>query len=198
MSPTAEQLIRDYLNRVSVAARTNLHSDDRRAFLARMRFLIERHCGAPGTADPVEVAEVLAKLGDPEKLVEAEAARLRAGRKGLQAGTGDAQRAGGGDAQQVRGWRRCGWPRAERPGPRLATPQGTPQRRRRTPSPWLVSGTGLSSARGGTAGTSRAPVPLNPALASRRPTGEIKVQSRPITSRWRPGEALAAQAAQAA
>jgi hypothetical protein len=182
MSPTAEQLIRDYLNRVSVAARTKLHSDDRRAFLARMRFSIERQCGAPGTADPVEVANVLASLGDPEKLVEAELARLNAGsRNGLQDGTGDEQQAGTDAAAAGR---------AERPGPRLGAPQGTPQRRRRTPSPWLVSGTGLSSAQGGAAGGTQAPAPLNPALTSRPPTGEIKVQSRPITSRWRPGEPL--------
>ena len=95
MSPTAEQLIRDFLNRVSVAARTKLSSDDRRAFLARMRFSIEQHCGPPGTADPVVVAKVLARLGDPEKLVDAEVARLKAaGQKGVPAEDGGAPRTG--------------------------------------------------------------------------------------------------------
>ena len=189
MSPTAEQLIRDYLNRLSVAARTKLHSEDRRAFLARMRFSIERHCGPPDRADPAEVAEVLASLGDPGQLVDAEAARLKArGKKGLQAEGGSVPQTGGSDAPQT-GGSPAPAGRAGRPGPQLATPQGTPQRRRRTPSPWLVSGTGLNPA-GGAAGSSRTPVPLNPVLASRSPTGEIKVQSRPITSRWRPGQAL--------
>ena len=181
MSPTAEQLIRDYLNRVSVAARTKLHSEDRRAFLARMRFSIERHCGPPGTADPGMVARVLARLGDPEKLVDAEAARLKAARKqGPQAEDGGAPPAGGTDAPQTDGSVPAG-----PPSPRLASPQGTPQRRRRTPSPWLVSGS--LNPPGGAAGSARAPVPVNPVLASRQPTGEIRVQSRPITSRWRPG-----------
>lgn len=160
MSPSAEQLIRDYLNQVSVAARTRLHSEDRRAFLARMRFAIERRCGTPGTADPVEVAEVLASLGDPQKLVETECARLQAA-GGEAAGTGD----------------------TGRPGPRLGRPQGSPQRRRGsgTRSLRLVSGTGL--------GSSSAPG-AKPTIGNRPLTGEIRIQSRPITSRWRPGEPL--------
>ena len=138
MSPTAEQLIRDFLNRVSVAARARLNSDDRRAFLARMRFSIERHCGPPGTADPVVVADVLASLGDPEKIVDDEVARLKtASRKGTQAEVSEGREGGSGDAPASR---------TGRLGPRLASPQGSQQRRRRTPSPWLVSGTGLSPA----------------------------------------------------
>jgi hypothetical protein len=159
MSPSAEQLIRDYLNQVSVAARTRLHSDDRRAFLARMRFSIERRCGAPGTADPVEVAHVLASLGDPQTLVENERARLQGARGGGVKITGDTLQS----------------------GPRLASPQGSPQRRR---GAWLVSGTGLGSA------SASGPKPSNPVINNRPLTGEIKVVSRPITSRWKPGEAL--------
>jgi hypothetical protein len=171
MSPTAEQLIRDYLNQISVAARTRLSSDDRRAFLARMRFSIERHCGAPGTADPAEVSRVLANLGDPRRLVDLELARLVR------------DRSEGGTATD----------RSGRAGPRLGSPRGSAQRRRGrgTPSPWLVSGTSLSSGSGLADGAARAPDKPSAAGAGDRPlTGEIKIQSRPITSRWKPGEPL--------
>ncbi len=76
MEPSAEQLIRDYLNQLSVAARTRLRSDERRAFLARMRIYIERKSGVPGTADPAAVARILSALGDPVQAVERERARL--------------------------------------------------------------------------------------------------------------------------
>ena len=55
MRPPAEQLIRDYLNRLSVAARTRLQSDERRAFLARTRDFIETQSGVRDTADPAAV-----------------------------------------------------------------------------------------------------------------------------------------------
>jgi hypothetical protein len=78
MKPPAEQLIRDYLNRLSVAARTRLQSDDRRAFLARTRDFIERQSGAPETADPAAVMRILSGIGEPDAAVEREAARLAA------------------------------------------------------------------------------------------------------------------------
>ena len=114
MSPTAEQLIRDYLNQVSVAARTRLQSDDRRAFLARTRFAIEQQCGAPGTADPVEVADVLAASVTPRNLPRPSAPGSRR----------TAPR----------------WPPPVIPGgpaARLGRPQGSPQRRRRIRRPRL-------------------------------------------------------------
>ena len=170
MSPTAEQLIRDYLNQVSVAARTRLRSEDRRAFLARMRDSIERYCGAPGTVNPGEVAEVLANLGDPQKLVDLEAARLTSRTD-----------AGG----RFRG-----------PSPRLAPPQGRAARRdgagnaRPGLSPGLASATGTAAPRRPAAGPAGGFKPGS-ALAGDWPlTGEIRVQRRPITSRWRPGEPL--------
>ena len=76
MNPPAEQLVRDYLNRVSVAARGKLGSAERREFLARMRESIERQTGAPGTADLIEVGKLLSGLGEPRALVERERARL--------------------------------------------------------------------------------------------------------------------------
>src|SRR5260370_12792816 len=88
MEPTAEQLIRDYLNRLSVAARTRLRSDDRRAFLARTREFIEGRAGAPGTADPGAVLEALSSLGEPEAAAESEQARPVAERSQRAAGRG--------------------------------------------------------------------------------------------------------------
>ena len=76
MDPSTEQLIRDYLNRVAVAARRSMGQDEVRAFLARLRASIERQCTAHGVASPAEVASVLAALGGPQALVDLEHARL--------------------------------------------------------------------------------------------------------------------------
>ena len=76
MDPSTEQLIRDYLNRVAVAARRSLGQDEVMAFLARLRASIERQCTAHGVASPADVASVLAALGEPEALVDLEHARL--------------------------------------------------------------------------------------------------------------------------
>ncbi len=78
MDPPAEQLIRDYLNRVSVAARGRLNSAERREFLARLRESIERQTGPSGTADPADVRNLLSGLGDPGALVDRERERLAA------------------------------------------------------------------------------------------------------------------------
>jgi len=76
MRPPAEQLIRDYLNRLSVAARSRLKPEDRRAFLARTGDFIERQSGVRGTADPAEVMRILSGIGEPEAVVERERVRL--------------------------------------------------------------------------------------------------------------------------
>jgi hypothetical protein len=65
---------------LSVAARTRLRSDERRAFLARTRLFIERTSGGSRTADRAAVASTLASLGDPAQAVERERARLAAER----------------------------------------------------------------------------------------------------------------------
>jgi hypothetical protein len=77
MDPSTEQLIRDYLNRLAVAAR-DLGTDERMAFLARMHDSIERMAGPQSQLSPAEVASVLAELGEPSGLVDAERARLAA------------------------------------------------------------------------------------------------------------------------
>jgi hypothetical protein len=75
MSP-AEQLARDYLSRLSSAARGQLSAEDRRALIWRTRDFIERqtNIGRPPTA--VEVARLLSGLGDPAGLVRQERQRL--------------------------------------------------------------------------------------------------------------------------
>jgi hypothetical protein len=78
MSPPTEQLIRDYLNRLSVAGRGQLGPDDRRALTARTRDFIERKTGLAGPPTAVEVARLLSGLGDPAGLVSQEVRRLAA------------------------------------------------------------------------------------------------------------------------
>jgi hypothetical protein len=72
-----EQLIRDYLNRMSVAAR-DLAADDRRALLERVRRHIEQRADLAKRPTTMDVGRVLARLGDPAALVERERRRLAA------------------------------------------------------------------------------------------------------------------------
>src|SRR5215469_3412961 len=78
MGPPAEQLVRDYLSRLSAAARGQLGADDRRALVIRTRGFIERKTGRAGPPTGLEVARLLAGLGDPAKLVSKERQRLTA------------------------------------------------------------------------------------------------------------------------
>ena len=76
MSPPTEQLIRDYLNRLSVAARGQLGPEDRRALVNRTRDFIERKTGFAGPPTALDVARLLSGLGDPAGLVQQERQRL--------------------------------------------------------------------------------------------------------------------------
>ncbi|HEY2079198.1 MAG TPA: hypothetical protein VGH53_22940 [Streptosporangiaceae bacterium] len=76
MSPPSEQLIRDYLNRLSVAARGQLGPGDRRALVDRTREFIERKTGSAGLPTTLEVGRLLSGLGDPAGLVSQERQRL--------------------------------------------------------------------------------------------------------------------------
>src|SRR5215469_14809955 len=78
MGPPAEQLVRDYLSRLSAAARGQLGPDDRRALVSRTREFIERKTGRAGPPTGLEVARLLAGLGDPARLVSKERQRLAA------------------------------------------------------------------------------------------------------------------------
>lgn len=80
MSPPTEQLIRDYLNRLSVAARGRLGSEDRQALVMRTRDFIERNASEIRAANPMQIAALLSGLGDPGALVDQEVARLAAAR----------------------------------------------------------------------------------------------------------------------
>jgi len=86
MNPPSEQLVRDYLNRVSVAARGRLSPDDRRAFLARTREYIEMNTRGAGLTRTPEVLKFLSELPDPVTLVDTERERLAAG--GEEPGSG--------------------------------------------------------------------------------------------------------------
>ena len=74
MSPPTEQLIRDYLNRLSVASRGRLGAEDRRALVNRTHDFIERNASRSGPATSMQVAALLSRLGDPSVLVDQEVA----------------------------------------------------------------------------------------------------------------------------
>jgi hypothetical protein len=93
MSPPTEQLIRDYLNRLSVAARGRLTAEDRRALVTLTHDFIERNASESGPPTAMDVAALLSRLGDPGALVEQEAARLAESRGEVTALT-DADRPG--------------------------------------------------------------------------------------------------------
>ncbi len=76
MSPPTEQLIRDYINRLSVAAQGRLSREDRRALMDRTRGYIEHSTGLSGPPTAVEVAAVLSRLGAPAHVVAREVQRL--------------------------------------------------------------------------------------------------------------------------
>ncbi len=80
MSPPTEQLIRDYLNRLSLAARGRLGAEDRRALVSRTHDFIDRTASPSGPPTSMEVAALLSRLGDPTALVDQEVARLAAAR----------------------------------------------------------------------------------------------------------------------
>jgi hypothetical protein len=75
MSAPTDQLIRDYLNRLSGAARGQLGAGDRRALVDRTREFIERKTGG-GRPTALEVGRLLSGLGDPVGLVSKERERL--------------------------------------------------------------------------------------------------------------------------
>ena len=81
MSPPPEQLIREYLSRLTAAARGRLSTEDRQALVARTREFIEDNASPSGRPTAMEVATLLSRLGDPAALVTREAARLAGGRE---------------------------------------------------------------------------------------------------------------------
>jgi len=84
MNPPTEQLIRDYLNRLSVASRGQLGFSERQSLLDRTRARIEAECSGLNGVSAVLVRKALAGLGDPIALVELELAEI--GSKAIRAG----------------------------------------------------------------------------------------------------------------
>ncbi|HEU5420182.1 MAG TPA: hypothetical protein VFV41_20990 [Streptosporangiaceae bacterium] len=92
MNPPTEQLIRDYLNRVSVAARGRLGADQRRALIVRTREFIEQNTRAVGQAGSAAVTRLLDELGDPASLVEREREQLAGPEETGGSGAGEGRR----------------------------------------------------------------------------------------------------------
>jgi len=150
MRPPAEQVVRDYLSRLTAAART-LPPEDRQAFLARYQNLVERQSGVRDMADPADVMRALSGIGEPEALVERERTRLDAQRKEREAA-----------ASKAGFWK---------------------------PSPRAKGGRN-GSARGGQPRTGPRSIEDLVRKDGRPVTGEVTITTRPISSRWRPGEPL--------
>src|SRR5262245_38857347 len=78
MNRPAEQLIRDYLNRLSLAAKAGLAPADRQALLDHTRARIDAECGGIANPTAAQVRRTLAGLGDPIALAERERSRVAA------------------------------------------------------------------------------------------------------------------------
>jgi hypothetical protein len=85
-SLSGDKLVEDYLTRVAVAARI-LPKGARMTFVSRTKAQVERQVAGMEMADPGQVAEALAALGEPEELVRAE--RMRIDSKWLKSRKGD-------------------------------------------------------------------------------------------------------------
>src|SRR5262245_52229578 len=70
MNPPTEQLVRDYLNRLAVAAKTRLEPADRQTLLDQTRARIEAEGGGMRHATASQVTRILTTLGDPAALVD--------------------------------------------------------------------------------------------------------------------------------
>src|SRR5690349_1237586 len=78
---SAQQMIRDYLVRVSAAAQKVLPKGDRLLFVGRTRARIEAQVGPIASAKADDVAAALTALGDPEELAKRERERLYSARR---------------------------------------------------------------------------------------------------------------------
>jgi hypothetical protein len=79
--PSAQQMIRDYLGRVSVAATKVLPKGDRLLFVGRTRAAIEARVGPLASADADAVLNALTIMGDPDELAKRERERLYSARR---------------------------------------------------------------------------------------------------------------------
>src|SRR5277367_772434 len=79
--PSGQQMIREYLGRVSVAATKVLPKGDRLLFVGRTRAAIEAQVGPLASADADAVSNALTSLGDPDELAKRERERLYSARR---------------------------------------------------------------------------------------------------------------------
>jgi len=79
--PSGQQMIREYLGRVSVAATKVLPKGDRLLFVGRTRAAIEAQVGPLASADADSVRNALLALGEPEVLAKRERERLYSARR---------------------------------------------------------------------------------------------------------------------
>src|SRR6202035_2928455 len=79
--PSGQQMIREYLGRVSAAATKVLPKGDRLLFVGRTRAAIEARVGPAASADADDVRNALMTLGDPEALAQQERERLYSARR---------------------------------------------------------------------------------------------------------------------
>src|SRR5580700_2748661 len=79
--PSGQQMIREYLGRVSVAATKVLPKGDRLLFVGRTRAAIEAQVGPLASADADHVRNALLALGEPEALAKRERERLYSARR---------------------------------------------------------------------------------------------------------------------
>jgi hypothetical protein len=134
--PSAQQMIREYLGRVSVAATKVLPKGDRLLFVGRTRAAIEAKVGPLASADADAVLDALTTMGDPQELAERERERLySARRRGAAAAppalwkpSKDSRRGAAGSRRGAAGSRGGA-------APPPAREEGAPQGRRR-PRPW--------------------------------------------------------------
>ena len=79
--PSGQQMIREYLGRVSDAATKVLPKGDRLLFVGRTRAAIEARVGPLASADADAVRNALTSLGDPDELARRERERLYSARR---------------------------------------------------------------------------------------------------------------------
>jgi hypothetical protein len=177
---SAEQIVRDYLGRVSTEAQRLLPKGDRLLFVGRTRAAIEARVGPLASADIEDVLTALTALGDPQELVKQERERLYTARRRGAAAQPPAlwkpSKAGKQGTQPLperSGGRRSGrQPKKPRPWGRAAVQPGAPE---------PAAGAGQPA----TSGAEPAPGPTEPASTPAQPAaGTAGPGTRAAPPRW--------------
>jgi hypothetical protein len=191
--PSAQQMIREYLGRVSVAATKVLPKGDRLLFVGRTRAAIEAKVGPLASADADAVQNALTTMGAPEELAQRERERLySARRRGAAAappalwkpskesrrGAPGSRRGAPGSGRGAAGSGRGAPGSGGGADPPPAREQGAPQGRRR-PRPWPHRGlTGPDEPQ--PAETASASAPQKPVPAVPRQADSPEEMSPPV------------------